>query len=654
MIKQVAFCFVCRLFGGLTYAAAAGGRLQKDTTFAETGYDNWAKALDKSKGLARHEASASHRQALASHKAFLTQKPVDVLVDDHQAAVLTERQRKIAFNRSVIARLFTIVLLLGRLGMPFRGHDESADSMNKGMFVEIVYFLASNSDSILSRHLETAGKNATYMSHHIQNEMIEICGEKIRKAILESVREARFFTIMMDETRDAGHIEQVVIVTRTVKRIGPGKVEVQERMVGLLQALKTTGEALEELLVTFFTKVSLDIMNLVAQCYDGGSNMSGVYKGVQARIKKINPLAMFTHCFSHSLNRAAVNAMNHKSLPGTRQFFSHLEALVNFIKAGQRIHFFLNAQKEILKSSGREEEAAALDLTEPQEAETEDGSAAAAGPSDRPARPVAPGRGMSDTRWDSRASSLELYTNPVVLRAAVETLDHVIDSCDDSTIVSTAIGLKNSVTSVPFLLCLCAFRPVLVAVKIVSKHLQEVSIDLAAALEKVKCLKTEISELRTDKAWDAAKTGAQRLAGQLGVTWPTDTPERRARKYSRRADSRPDTAAEFTVEQKVRVQQYFPALDKLLNELQDRFPAELHDWKYLQPSNFKDEKAEEVITALARRYQRFLNPNQAVKGTFQPRTRNENEETFFCSLSDCALSHMQSGGCSATRPACRG
>jgi hypothetical protein len=292
---------------------------------------------------------------------------------------------------------------------------------------------------------------------------------------------------------------------------------------------------------------------------------------------------------------------------------------VNFIKAGQRIHFFLNAQKEILKSSGSEAEAAAVDEKQQQlevESEPEDGDEGAASGPSRPDRPLAPGRGMSDTRWDSRASTLELYTNPVVLRAAVQTLEHVIDTCDDSSIVSTAIGLKNAVTSVPFLLCLCAFRPVLVAVKLVSKHLQSVTIDLGAALEKVTCLKAEVSELRTDEAWDAAKIVAQRLADQLGVNWPTDTPERRPRKFSRRADSRPETAAEFTVEQKVRVQQYFPALDKLMNELQDRFPAELHDWKYLQPANFADGRAEDVISRLAERYHRFLDPDQAVKGTY--------------------------------------
>lgn len=45
--------------------------------------------------------------------------------------------------------------------------------------------------------------------------------------------------------------------------------------------------------------LGLDINNLRGQSYDGGSNMSGKYRGVQARIKTLQPLA-YIHalCFA--------------------------------------------------------------------------------------------------------------------------------------------------------------------------------------------------------------------------------------------------------------------------------------------------------------------------------------------------------------------
>ncbi|KAJ8894584.1 hypothetical protein PR048_007248 [Dryococelus australis] len=42
--------------------------------------------------------------------------------------------------------------------------------------------------------------------------------------------------------------------------------------------------------------------------YDGGSNMSGKFKGVQARITKVQFLAIYSHCANHRLNLAISKA----------------------------------------------------------------------------------------------------------------------------------------------------------------------------------------------------------------------------------------------------------------------------------------------------------------------------------------------------------
>nr|CAH7732770.1 unnamed protein product [Callosobruchus chinensis] len=46
----------------------------------------------------------------------------------------------------------------------------------------------------------------------------------------------------------------------------------------------------------------LGLSNLRGQAYDGGSNMAGHFQGVQARIKQLNPLALYIHCASRILN----------------------------------------------------------------------------------------------------------------------------------------------------------------------------------------------------------------------------------------------------------------------------------------------------------------------------------------------------------------
>ena len=47
---------------------------------------------------------------------------------------------------------------------------------------------------------------------------------------------------------------------------------------------------------------SLDPSNILGQAYDGASVMSSGKEGVQAKIKEISPLALFTHCYAHRPN----------------------------------------------------------------------------------------------------------------------------------------------------------------------------------------------------------------------------------------------------------------------------------------------------------------------------------------------------------------
>ena len=50
------------------------------------------------------------------------------------------------------------------------------------------------------------------------------------------------------------------------------------------------------------TSIYLDPSNICGQAYDGASVMSSGKEVVQAKIKEISPLALFTHCYAHCLN----------------------------------------------------------------------------------------------------------------------------------------------------------------------------------------------------------------------------------------------------------------------------------------------------------------------------------------------------------------
>jgi hypothetical protein len=59
---------------------------------------------------------------------------------------------------------------------------------------------------------------------------------------------------------------------------------------------------LQEQIYNSIKEKGLTLEKLRGQGYDGAATMSGVYSGVQTRIKEMQPRAMYVHCASHNLN----------------------------------------------------------------------------------------------------------------------------------------------------------------------------------------------------------------------------------------------------------------------------------------------------------------------------------------------------------------
>mgnify|MGYP006091271917 CR=1 FL=1 len=73
-------------------------------------------------------------------------------------------------------------------------------------------------DAVLGQHLVNHAGNASYISPRIQNEIIGLCGNTVRESIVNDIRQARFFSIMIDEVADLSRIEQLSLVLRFVDK----------------------------------------------------------------------------------------------------------------------------------------------------------------------------------------------------------------------------------------------------------------------------------------------------------------------------------------------------------------------------------------------------------------------------------------------------
>jgi len=212
-----------------------------------------------------------------------------------------------------------------------RGHRESNtdDDNNSGNFLEILSFMKNYSE-ILEDRLENGPQNAKYTHHTVQDAILEILSDIILDEITEEIKEAEYFALLVDETKDLSKQEQLTFVLRYVFNC-----EVHEEFFGFRAADGLTADSLSDAIQDELKQIGVSIHNLVGQGYDGAAVMSGKCAGVQEKIRTIVPQALYVHCFAHRLNLVIVQAV--KSVVPVADFFAVLQLGYNFL-SGSNVH----------------------------------------------------------------------------------------------------------------------------------------------------------------------------------------------------------------------------------------------------------------------------------------------------------------------------
>ena len=248
-----------------------------EEAFVTNGFSNWKKACEK---FSNHEKSQAHKLSLQSLKAQ-TNKPIMVAQLNKKAL---EDQRN-AWN--ALLKIITTLKFLARQGLAIRGKE-----LQEGNFKNLLS-LRMDDDTNLKTWLE---KKTNYTGVEIQNQILQTMSHMILRDICKQINdEAKFFGIVVDGTQDVQGNEQESICVRYVSK----DMLVHEEFIGLYHISSTTGDSIANMLQDAMIRLQLPIENLRAQTYDGASNMAGHYKGCQAEIKKVQPLAGYVHCGAH-------------------------------------------------------------------------------------------------------------------------------------------------------------------------------------------------------------------------------------------------------------------------------------------------------------------------------------------------------------------
>ena len=293
------YCFACRMFG--SPGAAEDNWISRGVRAA-----NWKNAA---KRIRDHAVSQNHHHSTLALNSFTHNNPIDCQLEHQRELELSRRQIEIRHNREILSCILDIIKYLAKQNIPFRGHDESSTSSNRGNFLELVH-LQARYDDVLKQHLLTAPRNCTYLSGDIQNQLIQAMGDDLLSTIIEQVRDAKFFSLLVDETSDISRQEQVSFVLRYIDK----ECDIQERFIGVVTVTRTDSATLVRTIEEVLSGHNLSIKDIRGQGYDGASNMSGQYSGVQSRIAAENSTAVYVHCHAHVLNLVLVDTCSRNAI----------------------------------------------------------------------------------------------------------------------------------------------------------------------------------------------------------------------------------------------------------------------------------------------------------------------------------------------------
>ena len=250
--KDRAYCFYCFLF-----------RKKKDGGYEAFVKNGW-NGYHRKERLQNHVGNVGGSHYLAMKKCddlLQTKQHIDVAFRD-----VSESAKKDCFTR--LNGSIDVARILVKQGLPFRGHDESKKSLNKGNFREFRNFAEEQNPTLRKAVDKKNSDNSLLIAPEIQKDIVHCFAKEVLHSILEEIGDD-VFCLLVDKSRDVSWKEQMTVVLRYVDKCGI----VKERFVGLVHVKETNSASLKSAIDALFADLKLSLKQVRGQGYDDASNM---------------------------------------------------------------------------------------------------------------------------------------------------------------------------------------------------------------------------------------------------------------------------------------------------------------------------------------------------------------------------------------------
>lgn len=428
--KTALFCFPCLLFGG-------------DDAWTKNGFTDLNHFTDR----ARKHASSSTHLKNTLQLALLGTTNIAASLDSAYRKSIVEHNEKVTKNRYVLNIIINCIRFCGIFELALRGHDETSNSSNPGIFRGLINFSAELDHELKTHIMSTSCFKGT--SNTIQNELLQVMFEVCQQKIFSEIKQSHFLAVIADETSDVSNIYQMAVVFRYIVENKP-----VERFWKFLKPKQHNAESLAACILEELKTLEMNQtpLKLIAQTYDGASVMSGTSGGVQTIIKRTYTNASYIHCYAHQLNLVMMKAASINRQ--VKVFFSNIQGLCAFFSNSPQRTSILD---EIVRK--------------------------------RLPRPVA-------TRWTFHSRTVSTIHNH--RNDLIKTMETILNSNEiqNSSTVDQAAGYLKILKSLSFMFWLRFFQKIMPMVEIMYSQFQKVNMDSGLVQQNLLDFEKNVQKIR--------------------------------------------------------------------------------------------------------------------------------------------------------------